>query len=106
MTDLIKILAKAIKDASERTPYQVRYNHKNDTWEIWNYDQPYIVNVKSHDDIENSCEQMNFEYVAEKVMEVYKSSNQNSPEPKKPEPVRRDWHYDSQGYCDNPGRGY
>lgn len=19
---------------------------------------------------------------------------------------RRDWHYDSQGYCDNPGRGY
>lgn len=28
----------------------------------------------------------------------------------KPEPVnatrREDWHYDSQGYCDNPGRGY
>jgi hypothetical protein len=23
------------------------------------------------------------------------------------EPTRRDdWHYDSQGYCDNPGRGY
>lgn len=22
-------------------------------------------------------------------------------------PIRRDdWHYDSQGYCDNPGRGY
>ncbi|HET9285769.1 MAG TPA: hypothetical protein VFR24_27780 [Candidatus Angelobacter sp.] len=19
---------------------------------------------------------------------------------------RQDWHYDSQGYCDNPGRGY
>lgn len=27
---------------------------------------------------------------------------------KQPEqPSRRtDWHYDSQGYCDNPGRGY
>lgn len=28
----------------------------------------------------------------------------------KPAPVkpsrREDWHYDSQGYCDNPGRGY
>lgn len=26
-----------------------------------------------------------------------------------PEPAivrRADWHYDSQGYCDNPGRGY
>lgn len=23
----------------------------------------------------------------------------------KPAP-RKDWHYDSQGYCDNPGRGY
>jgi hypothetical protein len=24
-----------------------------------------------------------------------------------PAPSRRDnWHYDSQGYCDNPGRGY
>ncbi len=24
-----------------------------------------------------------------------------------PQPSRReDWHYDSQGYCDNPGRGY
>jgi hypothetical protein len=21
-------------------------------------------------------------------------------------PRREDWHYDSQGYCDNPGRGY
>ncbi|UFS77251.1 hypothetical protein LPB73_07695 [Tardiphaga sp. 37S4] len=32
------------------------------------------------------------------------------PVPKKPksdQPRRRDdWHYDSQGYCDNPGRGY
>ena len=29
--------------------------------------------------------------------------------PRLPEskPARRDdWHYDSQGYCDNPGRGY
>lgn len=29
------------------------------------------------------------------------------PEKPKPQPTRRaDWHYDSQGYCDNPGRGY
>lgn len=27
---------------------------------------------------------------------------------KEPEQTSRraDWHYDSQGYCDNPGRGY
>lgn len=23
-----------------------------------------------------------------------------------PKAAPRDWHYDSQGYCDNPGRGY
>ena len=23
-----------------------------------------------------------------------------------PEGSRKGWHYDSQGYCDNPGRGY
>jgi hypothetical protein len=30
------------------------------------------------------------------------------PAPKAPEKFsrREDWHYDSQGYCDNPGRGY
>lgn len=30
------------------------------------------------------------------------------PEPKKPPHDTREWvrHYDSQGYCDNPGRGY
>lgn len=29
-------------------------------------------------------------------------------EPQKPQKAARrdDWHYDSQGYCDNPGRGY
>lgn len=26
-------------------------------------------------------------------------------EPERPS-RRTDWHYDSQGYCDNPGRGY
>jgi len=26
-------------------------------------------------------------------------------EPERPS-RREDWHYDSQGYCDNPGRGY
>ena len=29
------------------------------------------------------------------------------PDKPKPAPTRRqDWHYDQQGYCDNPGRGY
>lgn len=31
----------------------------------------------------------------------------STPPPASPAPRRRDdWHYDSQGYCDNPGRGY
>lgn len=29
------------------------------------------------------------------------------PDPRTEKPAqRKDWHYDSQGYCDNPGRGY
>jgi hypothetical protein len=28
------------------------------------------------------------------------------PPPALPAGRREDWHYDSQGYCDNPGRGY
>ena len=26
--------------------------------------------------------------------------------PQRPSTERQGWHYDSQGYCDNPGRGY
>lgn len=37
----------------------------------------------------------------------YASAELAKIEAPKPAIVRRaDWHYDSQGYCDNPGRGY
>jgi len=29
-----------------------------------------------------------------------------APKPELKPSRRADWHYDSQGYCDNPGRGY
>lgn len=39
---------------------------------------------------------------------LFKKGEYREP-PAPPEPAkskRDDWHYDSQGYCDNPGRGY
>lgn len=41
------------------------------------------------------------------ALEFFDGRFEKLPEREAPAPSRRDdWHYDSQGYCDNPGRGY
>lgn len=39
------------------------------------------------------------------ILTVVEEETRPQPKPKKAT-RRDDWHYDSQGYCDNPGRGY
>lgn len=38
--------------------------------------------------------------------DVVEQSDTLAPIPASTPTRRKDWHYDSQGYCDNPGRGY
>jgi hypothetical protein len=40
------------------------------------------------------------------VFEIARQHAKVAAEPLSSPSRRDDWHYDSQGYCDNPGRGY
>ena len=72
----IQKLTKALKEANERVPYHVRYNFKHDTWEIWEIFHdvvPIVVNIASHDDAEDMCEERNNEWIVRQLVKEMKN---------------------------------
>lgn len=67
---IIQKIALALKAANDEIYAHVRYNHRHDTWELWVDGKPVEVNFKSHDEAEDRCETLNYEYAARKVVEV------------------------------------
>lgn len=69
MTTIQKIAA-ALKQANEEIHAHVRYNFRHETWEVWVDGTPVEVNFKSHDEAEDRCENLNYEYAARKVLGI------------------------------------
>jgi hypothetical protein len=65
----IQKIAAALKVANNEIYAHVRYNVHDDNWEVWIRGKPVEVNFKSHDEAENRCEDLNYEFMASKIME-------------------------------------
>lgn len=74
MNRTIQKVADALKAANDELHAIVKYNVYHNTWEVWIRNKPVEVNFKNHDEAENRCETLNYEYAARKAIDVYENS--------------------------------
>lgn len=72
MSQILQKVAQALKAANDELHAVIKYNVHHDTWEIWIRGKPVEVNFKIHDEAENRCEALNYEYAARKAVEALK----------------------------------
>lgn len=72
MNSLIQKIADALKQAHDEHHAILKYNPIDDRWEIWVGNKPHFVNINSHDEAEEKCESLNYEYAARKAIEALK----------------------------------
>lgn len=95
---------KAVRTITEmrEVPYAGSEKPKH---EIGDYVRVYCGSNEGHcfviKDIRYNHDQGKFQYLYDGIMGGWYSQGTIVPAGS-----RKGWHYDSQGYCDNPGRGY
>lgn len=68
--NLIQKVSLALKEANDKRHAQVRFNLRDQTWEIWIDDKPAIVNMKDHEWAENKADELNYEYMARRAIKT------------------------------------
>ena len=81
MNPTIEKVAKALRQANEELYAILKFNVHDHTWEIWIDKEPYLVNIKSHDDAESACEGLNYRYAARKAVEALRDLYKMLPGP-------------------------
>ena len=67
---LLQKVTSTLKEANDKRYAQVRFNLRDQTWEIWIDEKPAIVNMKDHEWAENKADELNYEYMARRAIKT------------------------------------